>query len=53
MNGDHPHGVGLPNAVDDPSEGDPVTNFKRDADLYRANAANLDGDDDGTTCEKE
>ena len=54
MNNVYPHGVGLPGAKDNVGsrKDGPVTNFKRDAALYRAQAKTLDRDNDGIACEK-
>lgn len=54
LNNVYPHGVGLPGAVDSVSgRKKRVTNFKRDASIYRAQSKNLDRDNDGIACEKE
>ena len=50
LNKSYPHGVGLAGAVDRTS-GKPVTNFRRDAAIYRENAR-LDRDKDNIACEK-
>ncbi|WP_436699911.1 excalibur calcium-binding domain-containing protein [Nocardioides sp. BYT-33-1] len=50
LNKVHPHGVGKPGAVDKTS-GTKVTNFTRNAKLYKANAKS-DRDKDGIACEK-
>ena len=50
LNETYPHGVGRPRARDKTSS-TPVTNFKRSAALYKANAKS-DRDMDGIACEK-
>lgn len=50
MNKKYPHGVGRPGARDRTS-GTPVTNFKRDRAVYKANTKS-DRDKDGIACEK-
>ena len=54
LNNVYPHGVGLPSAKDDVGsrKDAPVTNFRKDAALYRAQSKNLDRDNDGIACEK-
>jgi hypothetical protein len=51
INEDYPHGVGLPGAKDRTTGTPPVTNFKRDADLYWANP-DRDRDKDKIACER-
>lgn len=50
LNKVYPHGVGKPGAVDKTSS-TKVTDFKRSAKLYKANAKS-DRDKDGIACEK-
>jgi hypothetical protein len=50
LNGEYPHGVGRPGAVDQTS-GTPVTSFLVDSALYAANSES-DRDGDGIACEK-
>lgn len=50
LNAEHPHGVGLPHAVDE-TDGTPARGVERDAALYRLNA-DLDVDGDGIACER-
>lgn len=51
LNGDYPHGVGLPGARDRTRSGtSPVTTFKVSTRLYNANA-DKDRDGDGIACE--
>jgi tetrahydromethanopterin S-methyltransferase subunit D len=50
LNAVYRHGVGMPGAKDK-TTGRPVTNFKRDAAVYKANKGR-DGDKDGIACEK-
>jgi hypothetical protein len=54
LNNVYAHGVGLPGAKDDVGsrKDEPVTNFKKDAALYRAQSKTLDRDNDGIACEK-
>jgi TRAP-type C4-dicarboxylate transport system substrate-binding protein len=54
LNNVYPHGVGLPSAKDDVGsrKDGPVTDFKKDAALYRAQSKTLDRDNDGIACEK-
>ena len=52
LNGDYPHGVGLPGARDHSRSGtNPVTTFKASTRLYNANS-DKDRDGDGIACEK-
>jgi hypothetical protein len=52
LNGDYPHGVGLPGARDRTRSGSsPVTTFMASTALYNANA-DRDRDGDGIACEK-
>jgi hypothetical protein len=52
LNGDYPHGVGLPGARDRTRSGtNPVTTFKESTRLYNANSGK-DRDNDGIACEK-
>ena len=52
MNRDHPHGVGLPGATDQPRPGQQeVKDFEVNARLYQANQS-LDRDGDGIACER-
>jgi hypothetical protein len=52
MNRDHPHGVGLPGAKDEPRPGQQeVKDFTVNARLYLANQF-LDRDGDGVACER-
>ncbi|AZG48167.1 excalibur calcium-binding domain-containing protein [Gordonia insulae] len=51
LNGDYPHGVGEPGAVDSTS-GTPVTDFTVDQDVYDANKSGRDRDGDGIACEQ-
>lgn len=52
MNATYPHGVGRPGASDETRGSTrPVTNFKRDANIYALNSGS-DRDDDGVACEQ-
>lgn len=52
MNATYPHGVGQPGASDETRGSTrPVTNFKRDANIYALNSGS-DRDDDGVACEQ-
>lgn len=53
LNKDYPAGVGLPGARDRVARGSkPVTNFTRNAAVYKLNAAGRDADKDGIACER-
>lgn len=53
LNKHYPAGVGLPGAKDKVSgRARPVTNFTRNAAVYKLNKAKLDRDKDGIACEK-
>ena len=53
LNKVYPSGVGLPGARDKVARGGrPVTNFTRNAAVYKLNAARRDADKDGIACEK-